>query len=276
MPEIGADDSVRPTALCGRRPAVVTISQDLTGLGNPKCVRSWGQRKGKTMILETYNYDNGLTVNVMNEECADNPHEMIDCQFSGIVRNERNSVESDQYGIMAEYDRICEDIERAECDNDSDAVAGLRDELSGYRCFTMQATNEYGWPEFRIVVDKDKATEITGFKPDADKTWAMFAQGIVDSFAAWTEGSVYCIRAEYPNGDIEYLPEIYTDDSCCPDKDMCEEYAREIEPAGAYDICPDDSPATVFTIGQIRDAVTNAGLSENTAGRIVRELNGVA
>lgn len=228
-------------------------------------------------MIETYEYDNGLIVNVDCDYSPANLFNECDVQFAGIERaHDRNSFKCDGNGIMAEYDRICEDIERAEDNEDTDAVEEFRDELSGYVCFNLQAYNEYGWPEFRIVIDKAEATMVTGFKPTADKTWEMFARGIVDSFAAWSEGSVYRIEAEYPNGDIECLSGIYTDDSCSPDKDMCEEYAREIEPEGAYDIDPDDSPATVYSIGQIREAVTSAGLSENTAGRIVRELNGVA
>lgn len=235
-----------------------------------------GTEKGKQMI-ETYEYDNGLIVNVDYDCSPVNPFNECDVQFAGIERyNDRNSFACDGNGVMAEYDRICEDIERAEDNEDTDAVEELRNDLSGYVCFTLQAYNEYGRSEFRIVIDKAEATMVTGFKSTASKTWEMFAQGIVDYYAAWAEGSVYSIEAEYPNGDVECLSGIYTDDSCSPDKDMCEEYASDIEPKGAYDIDPDDSPATIYSIGQIRDAVTNAGLSENVAGRIVRELNGVA
>lgn len=227
-------------------------------------------------MIETYEYGNGLVVHVDYDESAVNPHDDIDCEFSGICRNDRNSIESDRYGIMADYDRLIDDMDTAEYNDDAESLAELTEQKESYAEFFLKAWHEYGWPEFRIVINTDKATAITGFKPTADMSWEQWAQGIVDTYAAYTEGSVYSITAEYPNGDTESICGVYTADSGSPDKDECAEYADDMEPNGAYDIDPDDSPAATYSVQQIRDAAARYGMSVPSASRFILALNEVA
>lgn len=226
------------------------------------------------MSIETYEYPDGLTVTVDYDLNASNPHEDFDYMFSGVVRNDRDGIESDNGEIMKDYDALLDEIETEEVgiednvyilkrdaedgrpwwenadEEELECLAGSLEDLidlydkrdNRYFNADLPASNEYGAPEFRVTIDLVAARKETGNPLDAPEQIERFAQGIVDSYAAWAEGSVFEMTFDYPNGDTEYLSGHYTDDSCSPDPDECRMYAEDLAPDGAFETVEDNAP----------------------------------
>ena len=165
---------------------------------------------------------------------AEDPMSWNNYLFAGIERNHTNCFPSDQGGHLREYDLLVEDkqealddlnilgsawidegidLTRLGEDGEDDEFEAHRyidsmdryddavEELTKYREYNLLARDEYGWPEFRIVINVDLARENTGLELATEESIEEFAQGIVDGYAAWAEGSVYVVGIENHNTD---------------------------------------------------------------------------
>lgn len=255
------------------------------------------------MSIETYEYPDGLTVTVDYDTFASNPHENFDYLFSGVVRNDRGSLRSDNGWIMSDYDSLLDEIETGEMgiennmfflklhseegqqwwenadEEELECLAGSLEELidlydrrdNRYFNADLRARNEYGAPEFRVTIDLVAARKETGNTLDAPELIEKFAQGIVDSYAAWAEGSVFELMFEYPNGDTEYLDGHYTEDSCSPDADECRMYADDLAPDGAFETVEDNAPVLSYA-ERVKAAMIAEGVGTHTAERVIKRL----
>lgn len=152
---------------------------------------------------------------------AYDPMEDNDHMFCGIVRDDRNSSPSDMSGWLGDYDTLNEALSDPEYYgyDDEDAV---RAELNNYAYFELRARNEYGWPTFRIAIYKPTAIKVTGYNGG---DWEQWAQGIVDTYAQWAEGSVYTVGVEdHATGAVEYMGGIYDE----PTEELARELAGEL------------------------------------------------
>lgn len=166
---------------------------------------------------------------------AVDPMSWNDYLFAGIQRNHTNCFPSDQDGHLTEYDRLLDHKEEA-LDNlnilgsmwadkgvdlarlgEEDKVEEYEayeyidsmmcyddavEEMNKYREYNLRARDEDGWPEFRIVINVDLARENTGLELATEESIEELAQGIVDSYGAWAEGSVYVVGIEnHETGD---------------------------------------------------------------------------
>lgn len=184
-------------------------------------------------MIEEYTYPDGLVVRVGYDQFATNIHDDFDAEFSGITRV-HNSIPSDRCGVMKAYEDLLDEIERLSDevedtvwelvrDTDGpwwtsqdteamDCLAGQLEELqdaidkrdSKYHHATIAVTKEYGWPVFEVVIDKDLARE-NMVPANTPEELDHLANGIVDTYSAWAEGSVFEIEAEFPNGDMECM-----------------------------------------------------------------------
>lgn len=255
------------------------------------------------MSIETYEYPDGLTVTVDYDLYAYNPHEDFDYMFSGVVRNDRNGIESDDGGIMRDYDALLDEIETEEVgiednvfflkihaedgrhwwenadEEELECLAGSLEDLidlydrrdNRYFNADLRASNEYGAPEFRVTIDLIAARKETGNPLDTPEQIERFAQGIVDSYAAWAEGSVFELTFNYPNGDTEYLSGHYTDDSYSPDPDECRMYAEDLAPDGAFETVEDNAPV-LSDAERVKAAMIAESVGPHTAERVVKRL----
>lgn len=253
------------------------------------------------MSIETYEYPDGLTVNVDYDSFASNPHDDFDYMFSGVVRNDRNSIKSDDGEIMQDYDALIEEIEAEDMaikDNvyilecatrkeglswwesaNKEELAGSLEELidlydrrdNRYFNADLRARNEYGAPEFRVTIDLIAARKETGNTLDTPEQIEKFAQGIVDSYAAWAEGSVFELTFDYPNGDTGRLVGHYTEDSRSPDPDECRMYAEDLAPDGAFETIEDNAPV-LSCAERVKAAMIAESVDRHTAERVVKRL----
>lgn len=77
--------------------------------------------------------------------------------------------------------------------------------------YTLQATNEWGHPEFRVVINAEEFEKRVG-REATPENLASEAQALVDLYGAWAEGSVYMVGITLPGEDTEYIGGIYGDD----------------------------------------------------------------
>lgn len=255
------------------------------------------------MSIETYDYPDGLTVTVDYDLNASDPHEDFDYLFSGVERNDRNSIRSDNGEIMHDYDLLLDEIENEEMGIENDVhilkydkkegqqwwenadeeelecIAGALEELidlydrrdNRYFNANLRARNEYGAPEFRVTIDLIAARKETGNILDTPEQIEQFAQGIVDSYAAWAEVSVFELTFDYPNGDTEYLSGHYTVDSCSPDPDECRMYAEDYAPDGAFETVEDNAPVLSYA-ERVKAAMIAESVDPHTAERVIKRL----
>lgn len=255
------------------------------------------------MSIETYEYPDGLTVTVDYDLNAYNQHEDFDYMFSGVERNDRNGVRSDNGEIMSDYDLLLDEIETEEMgiennvhilkydkeegrawwenadEEELECLAGSLEDLidlydkrdNRYFNADLRASNEYGAPEFRVTIDLIAARKETGNPLDTPEQIERFAQGIVDSYAAWAEGSVFELTFDYPNGDTECLSGHYTEDSCSPDPDECRMYAEDLAPDGAFETVEDNAPVLSYA-ERVKAAMIAESVDPRTAERVVKRL----
>lgn len=256
------------------------------------------------MSIETYEYPDGLTVTVDHDMNAHDPHEDFDYLFSGVERNDRNSIRSDNGEIMHDYDLLLDQIENMEMGIENDVyilecaarkeglswwenadeeelecIAGSLEELidlydkrdNRYFNADLRAYKEYGAPEFRITIDLVAARKETGNGLDTPEQIEKFAQGIVDYYAAWAEGSVFELTFDYPNGDTEYLSGHYTEYSCSPDADECRMYAEDLAPDGAFETVEDNAPVLSYA-ERVKAAMIAESVNPHTAERVIKRL----
>lgn len=255
------------------------------------------------MSIETYEYPDGLTVEVDYDSFASNQHEDFDYLFSGVVRNDRGGIRSDDGEIMQDYDALLEEIEDAELvtednvfflklhaeegrpwwenaeEEELECLAGSLEDLidlydkrdNRYFNADLRARNEYGAPEFRVTIDLIAARKETGNALGTLEQIERFAQGIVDSYAAWAEGSVFELTFDYPSGDAERLSGHYTEDSCSPDPDECRMYAEDLAPDGAFETIEDNAPV-LSCAERVKAAMIAESVDPHTAERIVKRL----
>ena len=166
---------------------------------------------------------------------AEDPMSWNDHLFAGIQRNDDNSIPSDQDGHLTEYYRLLDhkeealdnlnilgsmwadkgvDLSRLGEENEVEEYEAYEyidsmncyddtvEEMNEYREYNLQAWDEWGAPEFRIVINVDLARENTGLELATEESIEELAQGIVDSYGAWAEGSVYVVGIEnHETGD---------------------------------------------------------------------------
>lgn len=77
--------------------------------------------------------------------------------------------------------------------------------------YTLRATNEWGHPEFRVVIDEEAYEQFVGLEATPENL-AREAQALVDTYGAWAEGSVLMVGITLPDEETEYIGGIYGDD----------------------------------------------------------------
>lgn len=77
--------------------------------------------------------------------------------------------------------------------------------------YTLQATNEWGHPEFRVVINAEEYEKLTG-REATPENLAIEAQSLVDLYGAWAEGSVYMVGITLPDEEDYCIGGIYGDD----------------------------------------------------------------
>lgn len=175
----------------------------------------------------------GCEVAATYDTGARNPLEDFEIKGFAITRNERGYTEHDPSGLFRLYDAALDDKDMAlgdiefytqqlkgdhgaqwweKIDGDEDevnwileafdAVDDTNEALKGMVSYTFEATDHYGWPEFRVVVDTDKFQESWG---PTNAKWEDVYQCVADDYARWAEGDVYVIGFTDEDGETDYL-----------------------------------------------------------------------
>lgn len=207
--------------------------------------------------IERHNFGD-FEVAFAYDECAEDPMKWSYYKFAGIERTGRDAVASDGNGRLRDFDNLREekadasdDIETTvqcwrneygaewwtkldpECDRDQDFANDIINdfevidetgyELRNFAYFELKATDEYGWPEFRVAINKTSAINELGH--EVQKGWKALAQEIVDVYGAWACGSVYTVGVETSDGEEEYMSGVYGDPFS---RDFARETARDM------------------------------------------------
>lgn len=195
----------------------------------------------------------GCEVAAVYDDCATNPLEDFGIKGFAIARNERGYIPFDPEELFDCYDgalddkgMALDDIEfytnQLKSDHGAqwwenitgyehevnwileafDAVDEANDTLKGMISYTFKATDYYGWPEFRVVIDTDEFENSWG---PTHVEWQDVYQCVADDYARWAEGEVYVIGFTNEDGVTEYLSNVICIDPY-DDKELVK-FARE-------------------------------------------------
>lgn len=178
-----------------------------------------------------YTLPDGTEIAFAYDEFAANP--VTDYGYPiGIVRVERNALETDPTGVLEAHDRLAEELEELEYaieemrkDYGSDvvdkAIAGeleessfewfeedalerignVRAELKAITYLEWQDREEYGWPTYRIAY---REVDLIAEGWNAEKLDEI-VKGMAREYSAWASGSVYVMGIEVPGEEGEYV-----------------------------------------------------------------------
>lgn len=189
-----------------------------------------------------YEYPDGTEVAFAYDHDAHNPLEDFDDGFASIRRNEDcytghdpnefmkyldywkhdheawvGEIETSVHFLVKEFgERWFENpeahesglfhelVEHFETSDEPEKPAGLHE-------YVLRATNEWGHPEFRVVIDAEEYERLTG-REATPENLASEAQSLVDLYGAWAEGSVYMVGITLPDGESDCFGGVYGDD----------------------------------------------------------------
>lgn len=192
--------------------------------------------------IERYEFPDGTEVAFGYDHDASNPMEDFADKFASIGRTTDYSTDHDPNGFMKEMDDWKYDLDQYVSEihtsvyyltqkygerwfeNPEAHESGLFEELVEFleredepekpahlHEFTLQATNEWGHPEFRVIIDAEAYEQFVGLEATPENL-AREAQSLVDLYGAWAEGSVLMVGITLPDEDTEYIGGIYGDD----------------------------------------------------------------
>lgn len=191
--------------------------------------------------IDRFTLDDGTEVAVGYDRDATNPIADFDEGFASIGRTLDDYTDHDPNGFMKEMDDWRNDLDQYVSEihasvyfltkkfgerwfeSEEAHESGLFQELVEFlegedepekpahlHEYTLQATNEWGHPEFRVIINSEEYEKHTGLEATPENL-AREAQALVDLYGAWAEGSVYMIEITYPDGEVDYLGGIYGD-----------------------------------------------------------------
>lgn len=153
-------------------------------------------------LVQSYEFEGSVEVNIYPDPDSidpvkDNWHM---CQV-GIVRNDRNSIESDPYGFLVDWRNAVDDYE----------MENIEEMPAHLRRYMLKAEELYGAPEFEVVVSVPVVAEVLGHDP-SETELEEYAQGAVDIYGAWAEGEVFIIEIVGAGvGDFDSIGGVYID-----------------------------------------------------------------
>lgn len=170
-----------------------------------------------------YTTDNGTSIAVAYDECADNPLEFMDAPL-GIQSLDRHGAGFDPAGVLEDYLYYREMLESGEdclaslevsleefweTEEDRDPVdlsimddyETALEELKDIVFFEWRDTDEWGWPGFRV------AYRVSGMREAGYNAERLddIAKDMAREFSAWANGSVYVVGVENADGEAEYI-----------------------------------------------------------------------
>ena len=192
--------------------------------------------------VSRYEFPDGTEVAFAHDHDADNPMEDFNDNFASIGRSGDRYTDHDPNGFMKEMDdyeyaldQYVNEIHTSVYyltkaygerwfENPKAHESGLFEELVEFletedepekpahlHEYTLRATNEWGHPEFRVVIDAEAYEQFVGQEATPENLESE-AKAMVDLYGAWAEGSVYMVGITLPDGETEYIGGIYGDD----------------------------------------------------------------
>lgn len=153
-------------------------------------------------LVQSYEFEGSVEVNIFTDPDSDDPTKDNWHMFQvGIVRNDRNFIESDHHGFLADWRNAVDDYE----------MENIEEMPAHLRRYMLKAEELYGAPEFEVVVSVPVVAEELGHDP-SEAELEEYAQGAVDTYGAWVEGEVFIIEIVGADvGDFDTIGGVYID-----------------------------------------------------------------